>query len=83
MGKLEMLNVLNKVAVSTQYREKAIYEASGRYQGWAYIRIKFRVLIPPLPFVKKYSPFHPNTIRLSLFDSCRAVLLHKSSLKES
>ena len=43
MGKLEMLN---KVAVSTQYRGKALYNVSGRYQGWAYIRIELHVFYP-------------------------------------
>ena len=77
-----MFNVFNKVAISTQYRGKALYNASGRYQGWAYIRIELHVLIPPIPFVNEYSPFRPNTIRLSLYESCRAVLLHKSILSE-
>ena len=49
MGRLEMLNVLNKVAVSTQYRGKALYNASGRYQGWAYKRIELHVF-GPSPF---------------------------------
>ena len=47
-GRLEMLN---KVAVSTQYRGKALslYNVSGRYQGWAYIRIVLQVF-GPSPF---------------------------------
>ena len=44
MEKLVMLNVLNKVAVSTQYvtggkGSESLYNASGRYQGWEYIRV--------------------------------------------
>ena len=47
-GKLE---VLNKVAVSTQYRGKTLCNAFGRYQGWTYIMLRIELYgFGPSPF---------------------------------
>ena len=72
MGKPE---VLNKVAVSAQYRGKALCNASGRYQGWASIRIELHVLTLP-PFVNENCLSFPIHFVLSCYGVAVPCVLH-------